>query len=75
MNKSAKEKDSALIMSPPIENPVIKVVATVRRNKMIWIFVSFIEGSKKYLNTYKKKGALFREIITYSISISAGSID
>ena len=42
MNKSAKENDSALIMSPPKESPVIKVVATVRRNKMIWIFVSFI---------------------------------
>jgi hypothetical protein len=42
MNKSANEKDSALIMSPPKESPVIKVVATVRRNRMMWIFVSFI---------------------------------
>ena len=42
MNNRATENDTALTMSPPKESPVIKVVATVTRNRIICILDNFI---------------------------------
>ena len=42
MKRRAAEKETALSMLPPKERPVIKVVATVSRNKIIWILLNLI---------------------------------